>query len=395
MIVSATFVFSHFKTPVNVIGFTGFHLRLILCPVCNKKNVEAYLFKKDKNGVVFIAKRNVTACAGVLVFLVLFFCPSEFVQGVAIGLKNSATVIVPSLFPAMVASSLVAQWEMPRFIKKPLERLTRCIFGQPAECIAAVFAGLFGGYPSGARAAAALCESGKISCAQAKRLMLFCVNAGVGFCINALGISLLNSHRAGVIIFVSLITPAFALGVLTKDNGETETYKRAERQAASATFTESVASGASGIITVCAFSILFSGLLAVISKIKMPEKVLVLLACMLEITSGCASAAGKIPLPLICSACAFGGLCVHMQIFASAGEHKPDLFKFYLFRLAHAVLSYVVCRVLLYFFPVAVESGLQFSQNVQAYSFSLPAAISLLFFSSLLIFELDKQRKIC
>lgn len=342
-----------------------------------------------------MAKRNVAACAGILIFLILFFCPTEFMRGAAIGLKNSATVIVPSLFPSMVASSLIAQGEMPPFFKKPFNGLTRCFFGQPAECVVAVFAGLFGGYPSGAKTAAILCENGRISDGQAKRLMLFCVNAGTGFCINALGVSLLGSRRAGVIIFISTVIPALILGLFTKDNDETKTQKKTVHKPASAVFTDSVASGASGIITVCAFSTLFSGLLAVISEINMPEKMLVAAACLLEITSGCASAAGKIPLPLICASCAFGGVCVHLQIFAVAGEHKPDLHKFYLFRLAHSVLSGVACKVLLHFFPVAAESSLQFSQNVQAYSFSLPAALSLLFFSSLLIFELDKQRKIC
>lgn len=342
-----------------------------------------------------MAKRNVAACMGIIIFLILFFHPTDFLQGAAIGLRNGATIIVPSLFPSMVASSLLAQGELPPFLKKPLGRLTRRLFGQPAECVVAVFAGLFGGYPSGARAAAALCDNGTISENGAKRLMLFCVNAGTGFCVNALGVSLLNSKRAGVIIFVSLAVSALITGLFTKAENECRAAVTVSEKSASAAFVSSVASGASGIITVCAFSVLFSGLLAVISKINMPEKMLVAAACLLEITSGCASAAGKIPLPLICAACAFGGVCVHLQIFAVAGEHKPDILKFYLFRLAHAALAGVVCKVLIHFFPVAVTTSLQFSQNVQAYSFSLPAALSLLFFSSLLIFELDKQRKIC
>lgn len=342
-----------------------------------------------------MAKRNIAACAGVLIFLILFFCPTEFTQGAAIGLKNSATIIVPSLFPSMVASSLIAQGELPPFFKKYLERLTRRLFGQPAECVVAVFAGLFGGYPSGARAAAALCDNGTISENGAKRLMLFCVNAGTGFCLNALGVSLLHSKRSGVIIFVSLAVSALITGLFTKAENECRAAVTVSEKSASAEFVSSVASGASGIITVCAFSVLFSGLLAVISKIVTDSRLIILISCLLEITSGCASAAGKIPLPLICAACAFGGVCVHLQIFAVAGEHKPDILKFYLFRFTHAVLAGVACKVLIYFFPVAVTTSLQLSQNVQAYSFSLPAALSLLFFSSLLILELDKQRKIC
>lgn len=342
-----------------------------------------------------MVKRNIAPCAGVLLFLILFFYPADFMSGAAIGLKNSAAIIIPSLFPSMVASSLLAEGEMPPFLKRFLDPFTHKLFGQPAECIVAVFAGLLGGYPSGTRAAAALCQNRKTSVNQAKRLMLFCVNAGTGFCINAVGVSLLGSKRAGVIVFASLVISALVTGVFTKAENESVTSAKPVEKSAPAVFAESVASGASGIITVCAFSTLFSGLLAVMSKLKMSQEALITAACLLEITSGCASAAGKIPLPFICAACAFGGLCVHMQIFATAGEHKPDVLKFYFFRIIHAVLAGVVCKVLLYFFPVAMQTGVQFAQNVQAYSFSLPAAISLLFFSSLLIFELDKQREIC
>ena len=225
--------------------------------------------------------------------------------------------------------------------------------------------------------------------------MLFCVNPGAGFCVNAVGAALLGSEKAGSVIFVSLCISAVITGLFASSRKK-EIFRPeiSMQKSLSEIFVEGVASGASGIINVCAFTTLFSGILAVVSGF-VGEKNAVPLACLLEITSGCASAAGKIPLPLICAACAFGGVCVHLQIFAAAGEHKPDILKFYLFRFAHAVLSGVVCKVLIYFFPVAVPTALQLSQNAQVYSFSLPAALSLLFFSSLLILELDKQRKIC
>lgn len=340
-------------------------------------------------------RKNVVSVMGVALFLVLFFYPADFMRGAATGLKNSASIIIPSLFPSMVAASLMAEGKMPQFLKRYIEPLTQRFFGQPADCITAVFAGLFGGYPSGARAAAALCDNGVISENCAKRLMLFCVNAGTGFCVNALGISLLCSKRAGVIIFASLIVSAIVTGLFTKAENESSITVPVPEKSVSAAFVSSVASGASGIITVCAFSVLFSGLISVISKAATDSRLVIVIACLLEITSGCASAAGKIPLPLICAACAFGGVCVHLQIFAVSGEHKPDVLKFYVFRLIHAVLAGAICQMLISIFPVAVTTSLQISQNAQVYSFSLPAALSLLFFSSLLILELDKQRKVC
>lgn len=341
-------------------------------------------------------KRYTAAFVGTAAFLLLFFFSEEFSEGAAIGLGNCFRVIIPSLFPFMVAASLLGEGGIPPLAKRLLEPLTLKLFGQPAESIPAIFVGLLGGYPSGARAALSLCKNGKISSAQAKSLMLFCVNSGAGFCVNAVGISLLGSERAGMIIFVSLCVSALITGMFSKsDEGKAGLIKIEQQKSFSEIFVGSVASGASGIINVCAFTVLFSGILRIISASGIGGKALIPIACLLEISSGCAEAAGRIPIPLIAGACAFGGLCVHMQILSVAGEMKPDIGKFMLFRVLHAVLSTLICSLLLRLFPVSVQTFLPISQNARLSSFSVPASVSLLFFSALLIFDLDKQRKIC
>ena len=333
---------------------------------------------------------------GTIMFVLLFAFREDFLRGAAIGLSNCAQIIVPSLFPFMTAAALLGEGEIPVKLKKIIGPITSSLFGQPAESAVAVAVGLLGGYPSGARTAVALYKSGKISRNQAKSLMLFCVNSGTGFCINALGKALLGSEKAGIIIFVSLCISAVITGFFTRPEADDD-FCRAnnERKNLPQIFVESVSSGASGIIGVCAFTTLFSGILSVVSSFGMSEKASIIFACLLEITSGCASASGRIPLPMIAAACAFGGLCVHMQIFSVAGEMKPDFISFWLMRIVHSVLSAFVCALLLAFFPVELPTFLSVSENISLCSFSVPAAISLLFFSSLLIFELDKQRKIC
>ena len=341
-------------------------------------------------------KRYAAALAGTAFFLILFFFSKDFAEGAAIGLGNCAEVIIPSLFPFMVAASLIGEGEIPPFVKRIAEPLTRRLFGQSAESLPVIFVGLLGGYPSGARAALSLWRNGKISSAQAKSLMLFCVNSGAGFCVNALGVSLLRSERAGILIFVSLCISALITGFFTKPKDEeTLVPETVQPKSFAEIFVGSVASGASGIISVCAFTVLVSGFLRVISVSGVGGKALVAVSCLLEITSGCALAAGEIPIPLTAGVCAFGGLCVHMQIFSVAGEMKPRLGKFLLFRAFHAVLSAAICAVLLKLFPVTVQTFLPISQNIGFSSFSIPASVSLLFFSALLIFDLDKQRKIC
>lgn len=334
--------------------------------------------------------------SGAALFVLLFVFREDFMRGAAIGLSNCAQVIIPSLFPFMAAASMLGEGELPKCVKKIIDPITRFVFGQPAEAAVAVAVGIFGGYPSGTKAAVSLYKSGKISRKQAESLMLFCVNSGTGFCVNALGASLLGSEKAGSVIFASLCISAVITGVFARPAKEEKPLVTSSSpKNLSEIIVDGVASGASGIISVCAFTTLFSGIISVVSGLGMSEKTANIFACLLEITSGCASASGKAPLPILAGACAFGGLCVHMQIFSVAGEMKPDIGRFYLFRILHSLLSVCVCSLLLKLFPVEIPTFLSVSENVSLCSFSIPAAISLLFFSSLLIFDLDKQRKIC
>lgn len=337
-----------------------------------------------------------TAIAGAVIFIVTFRYTQAFSEGIITGLKNCATVIIPSLFPFMVAASFMGFAEIPKGLKRFVDPVTRLVFGQPSECVAAVFSGLFGGYPSGVKSAYSLWSGGRIGEENAKRLVLFCVNSGAGFCVNAVGGAMLGSEKAGGVILFSMCLAAVITGVFSRRKAPPERLTVIpEYRGFSEMFVESVASASRGIITVCAYTALLSGVISVISKMGFGENTVAAVACLLEVTSGCVEIAGKVPIPVIAAVCAFGGLCVHMQIFSIAGELKPKISEFYFFRMVHALLSGGICALMLKMFPIAEETALSLSENASAWSFSAPAAISLVFLASLLILELDKEKKIC
>lgn len=333
---------------------------------------------------------------GALLTVMLFAFTREFFEGALAGLKNCAAIIIPSLFPFMVSSTLCASGEMPQKLLRIASPFCRLLFNQRAECIGAVIIGLFGGYPTGAKTATELYKSGKISKSQAQRLILFCINAGGGFCVTALGGSMLGSRKAGVIILTSLCISAVILGVFTRGKNEAfEPQKQLIPEPFSVAFVRSVSSAGKGITDICAFVTFFSGLIACIGASGINSSYLLPIYCITEITCGCANAAGHVPLEALAAACGFGGICIHLQVFAIAGEAAPPLGKFYAYRIAHAVLAAAICRLLLFFFPVEIPTALSFAENTAAFSFSLPAAVSLLFLCSLLILDLDCGRKIC
>ncbi len=341
-------------------------------------------------------KRKITLTAGLLLSAVLFVFGKEFCDGALTGIKICGEILIPSVFPFMIAAALTSAGELPPFVKKLLAPVMRLLFRQRADAALAVLIGLFGGYPAGVKSAVTLYKSGKITREEAQRLILFCVNAGAGFCVNAIGNGLLNSRKAGFILLASLCISAVVLGFFARNKSSgylTETQHITVPF--SKALVDSVSSSCSAMLSICAFVILFSGIINTLYALKLNPKLSLLLCCLLEVTSGCAEAAAKTPLPLLAAICAFGGICVHMQIFSLSENLLPDIKKFYLFRVLHSLLSALICSLLLKFFPVELQTVSIMTQNAAFVSLSVPAAVSMLFLSSLLILDLDSNKKIC
>ncbi len=337
--------------------------------------------------------------AGSALFAALFLFPDAFAKGIANGLSACGNVLIPSLFPFLIAASLAGCGSIPHSARKILDPLTKTFFSLPSDCLPAIILGQLGGYLSGPKAAQSLYSGGTISKAQAERLLLFSVNAGLGFSVNAVGNGMLNSRQAGRVLLAALCISSLFLGVISRFFIEEKTDTLPERVPKnppfSAAVVNSVASGAQAMLTACGFVVIFSGIGSASAGLIHSDTLRIALSCLLEVTGGCADISGKASLPVIAAVCAFGGLCVHMQIFAIARETKISLLRFYLFRLLHAVFAYITCKIVLHFHPVTLPVSLSIYPNAEIFSFSAPAAISLLFLCALLILDLDNNRKIC
>lgn len=340
-------------------------------------------------------KHYVTA---LVVFAAVFLFPKEFASGFTAGLSNCAQVVIPSVFPFLVASSLTGSGRMPPFLKKIAEPVMQKLFHLPGECLSAIVVGQLGGYLSGAKAADSLYSLGNMNRSQAQRLLFFCVNPGVGFSVNVVGNALLGSASSGRILLMSLVVSSLITGFILRflPDGASETCRIVPKKISiSDAVVSSVSSASASMLVCCGFVCFFSGIIAVISGVTQSSSVSLFLSCLLEVTSGCAATADKISLPSTAAICAFGGLCVHMQIFSLSKNCGVNKGLFYIFRLIHSGLAYAVCRIILYFFPADVAASVSLAENAALWSFSAPAAVSLLFLCALFILDLDNIKDLC
>ena len=265
-----------------------------------------------------------------LVGLLLFLFPEESVAAAREGISLCMDVLIPSLFPFFVLSSLLISTGLAGLCARPLESFMRPLFGVGGAGAAALSLGLIGGYPVGARTVAQLVQRRECSQTEARRLSLFCNNCGPAFFIGAAGVGVFGAKEAGFLLLGANLKAAVLLGILFhvfgKETAQEETRKRERPARAPLTteFPQCVRNAFSSTLGVCAYVILFSvltrladcsGLLPflvnVLSSLLPGENAPVLCRSfcvgLMELSTGTAAIRDGVVCQYTASLCPFGG----------------------------------------------------------------------------------------
>ncbi len=341
--------------------------------------------------------RNIAPLLGVGISLFfIFYMPNAVTVGVTEGLKICFSVILPSLFPFMVLSSYIVKSQALRGLYKFLSPVSKYVFKLPASTIPVIIMGLIGGFPVGAKMTSMLLERGEITKNQAIRLCLFAINGGPAFIITAVGANMLGNIRAGVVIFISICLSYIILGFAISffgDKEEASSPITAEAQSPMAAFSASVNDGVQGIISICAWVVLFSGFSACISTLPLPEDIHSVLIALLEVTKGCSFVAKEVGLPIITAIIAFGGLCVHCQIYGFIKTVGVKYRIFFAVRVICSALASIICHLILKIFPVYISTAVT-DVNIVPFSVSIPSFIALIILCIVMIFDIDSKKKV-
>ncbi|MDR0838123.1 MAG: sporulation protein [Oscillospiraceae bacterium] len=197
-----------------------------------------------------------------VIALVVF--PKESVAAAKDGLALCGNVIVPSLFPFFVLSSLIVETGVTRYLGRALEPVMRPLFNVSGSCVAAFALGFIGGYPVGAKTVIALYENGSCTKAEAERLLSFCNNSGPAFIFGVVGAGVFSSGRIGLLLYLAHTLASITVGILFRGWGRRN--PRAGSRPAStqrpkglaAAFTDSVKSSFQSTVNICGFVIFFT-----------------------------------------------------------------------------------------------------------------------------------------
>lgn len=347
---------------------------------------------------VLLRKKNVRdACyfIGILFCMVsLILWQAEVKRAVIDGLSLCATVIIPSLFPYFVVSSLFIELGLLQKAGKFLGPIIYPIFHVSGVCATALLLGFVGGYPVGAKTAISLYESGQCSKAETQRLLAFCNNSGPAFILGVVGAGVFQSVYLGLLLYGIHIAASICTGILfrfyqfdKKDRQRKNTVIKIKATSFSKSFTSSVLSALQSVLNITAFVLVFSvftrililsGLFGVISKFLALILSPIgmdgmwagrLLSGILEITTGVSSLIGVkfsvAKLSMASFMLGWAGLSVHVQVLSFLGDSGLSARPYFLGKLVHGVLAALFTALFFLFYPLGEPVWLLFFQQAE------------------------------
>ena len=324
----------------------------------------------------------------------LVLWPEQSMGAMGDGLALCANVILPSLFPFFVLSSLVVELGLTRYLGRLLEPVMAPLFRVNGSCAAALALGAVGGYPVGARTAIQLYQSGQCSHTEAERLLAFCNNSGPAFILGAVGAGVFGSGRAGLALYLCHMAASLMVGLLFRfyrpGEGPSSPRRMGERFQAvsfSAAFPRSVTGAMTSSLNICAFILCFSvvvrlltlsGLLGAAAQLlsSLPPPLALppawsrrLLVGALELSSGVYSLTdGSLTGRLSMAAFMLGwaGVSVHCQVMAFLGDSGLSLRTYVAGKLLHGALSAALIGGLLRLFPQEISVASYLAEQTEA-----------------------------
>lgn len=301
--------------------------------------------------------------------LVLILDGQTALAGAREGIDLCIRVLIPSLFPFFVLSSLLTGTLIgqPMPILRPIGK--SCGIPEGAESLLAV--GLLGGYPVGAQSIGTAFRAGILKKADSERMLAFCNNAGPSFLFGILG-PLFSELRTVWYLWLIHVISALLVGIVSAEKVTAAISSRREN----ITLTTALERSVKIMATVSGWVVIFRILLNFLDRWflwLLPETARIFLTGILELSNGCVQLAAikKEGLRFLIAGIllSLGGICVTMQ--TASVTPGLSLKKYTFGKLLQCCFSFFLCMLLQVHFP----SGQRFR-------------CSPLFFSCLLIIAL-------
>lgn len=307
-----------------------------------------------------------TALMIILIYIIinLVLLPKECIASAQQAILLCLNVVIPSLFPFFVASSLFISLGFAAYLSRFFSGIMRPVFNVGGCGALSMVLGIISGYPIGAATSVKLYREGHISKTEAERLLAFTNNSGPLFVMGALGTGILSSPKSGVILYSSHILAAFLSGIIfrfykSKSSCSQKLLAPApEKNLASlgAALSDAINFSVENMLKVCGFIVLFS----VISSLIPSGKFYPFIYSLFEITGGLNALSHintdeTLKISLMSFFLSFSGLSVMSQVSSFVIPAGLSMKPYILGKLLQGTLSFYITKILLFYFTDYIE----------------------------------------
>jgi len=254
----------------------------------------------------------------VFVYILLKFS-STIHDAIIYGIRLSATVVIPSVFPFMILSDYLISIPATKkgIIKKCYERA----FLLPHKSLSAFIAGNICGFPLGIKTASAIYEEGGLTLDQYTRLCAIANNPSIAFTVIGVGGAMRGNLLDGFTLYLSVLLATVTIALITRDK---EVVSQNNNHIIRQNFdlSNSIKSAGYSSVAISSYIIFFCALGEVLNSTVKTELVLLAIAPLLEVSRACDFINNSQLLNSVASmvftafALGFSGFSVHLQGFS-------------------------------------------------------------------------------
>lgn len=273
-------------------------------------------------------------------------------NGASEGITLCLKTVIPSLFPFLLLSAILTA-SLSKF-RLPFSRAIGKLLRIPQEGVSIYLIGLLGGYPAGAQSVAVAYRSGILSQNEAKRMAVFCNNAGPAFFFG-FGAVVFDSLRPCFLLWLIQILSSIALArLMPAENNQ----RAAKCVAGTIPSNRILRQTLESMALICSWVVLFRILLSILQRWflwLLPVNIRVLFCGLLEMTNGCCDLPQLLlqgeRLLYFAVFATFGGLCIHFQTYSVTAAASVPMIAYLPGKMAQGCIALLLASAAQWLLP--------------------------------------------
>ena len=309
-------------------------------------------------------KKTVFYISVLAVILLIILRAEEVILYARDAMKMCYEIIIPTLFPFFICSSLLIYSGFGSVMAKMTSKIMHPLFNIPPSGSAAFILGIISGFPVGSITCVQLYKSGALSKSEAERLLAFCNNSGPLFIIDSVGVAIYGKLSYGLILYLIHIISSIAVGIIfrsyNKDKHNSPPHiLTTNEMPLGEVISVSLSNASSNIISVCFCIIFFSSICRVLlSLAPLSQFADAVVSGLFEFSTGVLKTSmleSSLYKKLLTTSfiLGFSGLSVHLQVMTATSQSGLSLKPYILGKLLHAVLALFATAVVFRFVPIS------------------------------------------